>query len=481
MSVIRASVIDQRLKITEAPIVASGGLNETKVAFTFCEKWNGFTKTATFYRDESEVYSIPLDANDTCVVPWEVCNESGSFYIGVYGEKAGVRRTSTTARYKVKRGAAAGGASPSNAYHVDCYNTTREELGAKHEDINTEYILGLYDALVAMYPNKIKKNEVHNDDGSFTNYEYVISTGEYNTVGEHIPRDEDIKKPKYLIMSGVHGREQSAIISTYKFVCDVLSGHNIPSHFREGAVIHVLPVAVPYTADNNCRTNENGVNIERNFDWNWRESTTAENGNGNGSGDYAGSELETQVIAKWLNDNRDAELFIDVHNSGFINEIANILGLEDHVKRLALRGLDRVVPYWKNVLKLTEYEMSKGTGDTTGTKPVIYAYSSNYNPNGTAYCYATDKLGIPGICLELSAHVDGKNSELYPGYNYDTNRYVNSVHPHKPETHATGAEAIGNIVIEFYRSIADAKLGDIETALDSIIAIQNSMLGGEVE
>lgn len=127
MSVIRASVTDQRLKITEAPVLASGGQNETKIVFTFCEKWEGFTRVATFYRDESDPYSMPLDANDTCVVPWEVCYESGTFYIGVFGDKDGVRRTSTTARYKVKRGALTDGSSPSEPT-PDRYTQIANEL-----------------------------------------------------------------------------------------------------------------------------------------------------------------------------------------------------------------------------------------------------------------------------------------------------------------------------------------------------------------
>lgn len=121
MSIIRASVTDQRLKITEAPVIASGGQNETSIVFTFCEKWDGLVKTAIFYRDEEEVYYCVLDAENTCVVPWEVCYESGTFYIGVFGEKDTARRTSTIARYKVKRGALTEGLYPSNPT-LDVYN-----------------------------------------------------------------------------------------------------------------------------------------------------------------------------------------------------------------------------------------------------------------------------------------------------------------------------------------------------------------------
>ena len=74
------------------------------------------------------------------------------------------------------------------AVEANYYSTTREELAvtlgkesATVDDVTSSVIWGLYDALMAAYPDRVQKNEVHNDDGTFTNYEYVISTGEYNT------------------------------------------------------------------------------------------------------------------------------------------------------------------------------------------------------------------------------------------------------------------------------------------------------------
>ena len=104
MSVIRVHVEDQVLRIIEAPTIASGGQNEVKVAFTFCEKWDGFSKTATFQQGDGNVYYSVLNEDDICVIPWEVCYDAGTFYIGVFGEKDNVRRTTTVVKYKVQRG-----------------------------------------------------------------------------------------------------------------------------------------------------------------------------------------------------------------------------------------------------------------------------------------------------------------------------------------------------------------------------------------
>ena len=113
MSELKVSVVDQVLKTTEAPVIASGGINEVKVIFTFCEKWDGFIKTALFYRDTDNVYYAVLDENDTCILPWEVCVEDGTFYFSVIGEKEDTRRTSTVIRYKVGKGVIAEEMMPS--------------------------------------------------------------------------------------------------------------------------------------------------------------------------------------------------------------------------------------------------------------------------------------------------------------------------------------------------------------------------------
>lgn len=114
MSVIVVRCTDQVLKIVEAPVVASGGKNEVKVEFQFCEKWDGFTKTAVFYRNIEEPYYAILNSEDVCVVPWEVYTEAGTFYFSVFGDKGGTRRTSITVRYKVKDGGLPDGLMPSD-------------------------------------------------------------------------------------------------------------------------------------------------------------------------------------------------------------------------------------------------------------------------------------------------------------------------------------------------------------------------------
>ena len=105
MSIIKASCTDQTLRLTNTPVIASGGVNEDTIKFEFCELWNGFVKTAVFYNDRSVSYQV-LDMYDTCVVPAAALSEKGALHISVFGFNAeGVVRTSEVLRYEVVEGA----------------------------------------------------------------------------------------------------------------------------------------------------------------------------------------------------------------------------------------------------------------------------------------------------------------------------------------------------------------------------------------
>ena len=520
MSVIRASVKDQVLKITEAPVVASGGQNEVKILFTFCDKWDGFVKTATFYRDEENVYSAALDDNNVCIVPGDVYCESGTFYIGVYGWKDAVIRTSTTVRYKVKKGSVSDGFAPTSPTYnelleavndvrensvrtteqvlpeaqktqarmnigaEDYYHTEREEVEKDHKSIDPQYIYDLYDALDPNMVTWEKLGEVtYTKDGEIKTAdirEYVISTGVYRDDGQLANRYEanpDITKPVYLIMSGIHGHERKGVFSTYRFIRDLVNGHNIPNALREGAIIRVIPVANPSGFDLYTNNNANGVNINRNFDNNWKKSTSSKYN----YGDEAASEVETQIISDWLSRmSYEAKLFIDVHNSGSLNEVSAIIGDSDHdashkAKEIALRGIDRVIPFWRDVIGYPETRNIEYLDDTgefqTGDMPVIFSYpvDANEELDPTAFCYASSVLGIPSMAVELSAY-DGDNDDWQNAENG-----VDGYPMYPKETIAAGAEVIGNILAEFYEQAFYGEVSEdmkqINSKLDDILQV----------
>jgi hypothetical protein len=309
------------------------------------------------------------------------------------------------------------------------YSTTREKLGKAYTDTDkykSAYIYGLYDALMAKYPNNVQKEDY--SIGDFKQYAYVISTGDYSTDAvyvQHYGNNPPIKKPKYLILSGIHGRERRAVFSTYRFIRDLLSGHNVPQAFREGAIISVIPVGTPSSFDAFTRESASGVNINRNFD--------AEK-----------PEKETQAIMKWLNANADADLFIDCHNNGALNEKVLILGLPKNsisntARKTALRGVDNIIPYWRDVIDYPDKVKAEGLDGTVTDRDVVYSYSATPYMDGISIKYAQNVVGIPSITIELASFY-GDHTDFTADMKADS-----------PEAVAMGAEAIGNILLEFYK------------------------------
>lgn len=355
------------------------------------------------------------------------------------------------------------------------YCTTREALGIAYEDVNADYIFGLYDALMAEYPDRVQKNEVHNDDGTFTNYEYVISTGEYSTDGAYVKiygKDPYAKKPKFLVLSGIHGNERNTVYSTYRFIRDVLNGHNVPDAFREGAIISVMPIGTPSAFNAFLRQNDNAVDINRNFDSEWASGTSVDDkGNRLTHGSAAASEKETQAIAKWLNANSDAKLYIDFHNSGALNEKVLVFGLPDDsvagtARKIALRGVDHIIPYWRDVIGYPDKVEANGvTDDGTGRevkeRDTIYSYSATAALGGASFAYAQNVVGIPSFTLETA---------VYYGNHTD---WIANITADSPEAVAMGAEALGNILIEFYNNEV-TNMATVDSKLDNILDRVNS-------
>lgn len=113
MTTIKVSCIDQRLILTSGPVIASGGRNEDAVEFNFSPLWDGFDKTATFYRSREKAYHVPITDNQ-CVIPHEVLADEGQICFGVFGVKGDVTRTTEIMKYRVLEGALTTDTNPSD-------------------------------------------------------------------------------------------------------------------------------------------------------------------------------------------------------------------------------------------------------------------------------------------------------------------------------------------------------------------------------
>lgn len=115
MSTIKVTCIDQTMALTSTPVITSGGVHEDIVEFDFCPLWDGYTRTAVFWRTADDPIFRVLDEKDTCEVPAEVLIAEGAFHFGAFGVNAeGVQRTTGVLRYNVAPGVLRAGLQPAD-------------------------------------------------------------------------------------------------------------------------------------------------------------------------------------------------------------------------------------------------------------------------------------------------------------------------------------------------------------------------------
>ena len=280
----------------------------------------------------------------------------------------------------------------------------------------TAGVVALYDSLVAAHPSYVTKDVLTH--GSLSVPEYTFTTKpRYDTAGNR-SRDAAIAKPVILICAGVHGYERSSVMSLYTFCKALCDNRFLESNISERYTIKVIPVVTASGYDANVRTNANGVNINRNFaSSSWEQTPTGSDY----SGPSAGSEDETQVVQDWIDANTSASLYVDWHNSSYMNEVSCSLMVSTGsaaipTKIAFLTSIDKVIPYWRD---------TRGIDDTH-----IYAYTGRSTATGSSVSYATDK-GLRAMTLETSWNVASSGQ-------------------HSAFTIGVGAEVIGNMLLGMY-------------------------------
>ncbi|MBP9989438.1 MAG: hypothetical protein KBT46_08065 [Ruminococcus sp.] len=134
---VQITVLDQKLLLLKPPQIASGGQNEDTVKFTFSEHWDGMAKTAIFYRDVNEVYSVSL-TNDECLIPAFVLTTEGTLFISVYGKNGNEVRTSDVLELHIKQGAITDAPDPLEGYKNQVENELTTQLATALSEITEQ-------------------------------------------------------------------------------------------------------------------------------------------------------------------------------------------------------------------------------------------------------------------------------------------------------------------------------------------------------
>lgn len=290
----------------------------------------------------------------------------------------------------------------------------KEKTFAKTFTTSTQ-VINAFDTLMSNHTDYITRNDLGVDSVGNHIYEYVFGTGRINDYKEHNrPIDSAENKPSILLLTGIHGYERSCVMGTYLFA-KALCEEKIFSKIKNKYIIKIIPLSVPSAYDLNDYLNSNGVNIDCNFDFNWSKGA-----GWNPNGEAPADQLETQILQEWMNNNTDALVMINYHNSGYTEEISYMSGNSSHLTTETFKN-----KYFDAMYRIEDYLKQTYPKDNA-----IYGYTGYYDlPTG--YNYA-NKVGLIGLLLEASWNVTNG------GTNNDST------------SNRANAEILGNLILEYF-------------------------------
>lgn len=274
-----------------------------------------------------------------------------------------------------------------------CENSTNDYSCPIGQNVATcslnysEFLSQYFDVYMTEYNDryKVTKKSIGRDSSDrYDIYEYTFTPKRYSRT--------------VLISGGMNACELSAEFGIAYFIKNVMEQTNESFKWLYSNVrFKVIPVICPWSFDQSPMkyTNYNGVNLNKNFDYEHSWDNYSAGGAGT-KGEYPSSEAETKVLIQWLNNNANkCDFWIDCHTDtqGIAeNETANL-----H----AVIGSDAITTQHIAIAQdtITNAYIDAGFFEKGAEK----TGSSAWTERGTNYpktLYGKYVCGIPSIMIE---------------------------------------------------------------------------------
>lgn len=196
MSEIILKCINHVMTTVNTPDITAGAVEYDTVRFEFCPNWNGYTKTAVFYRSEDEVYYQMLDSENRCTIPKEVLQSKGKIRIGVFGVMSNKTLTSSVVTYNVLEGAITENLTSSDptpdiyAQLVSKYNDLVVEIDVERKRIDEIVSGGTADANAELIDIRVDvKGQTHNSAGSAVRNQVNTLSSDIEEINNVLPKE----------------------------------------------------------------------------------------------------------------------------------------------------------------------------------------------------------------------------------------------------------------------------------------------------
>ncbi|HGO9410845.1 TPA: M14 family metallopeptidase [Bacillus cereus] len=276
---------------------------------------------------------------------------------------------------------------------VEVINGTVEG-GFDERTVMVNDVYALWDTLMSENPNYIKKELIGYDHaGTLPIYKYEFTPTKPNNE-INFPYKEF---PKMIIGGGIHGNGQqdagdryTQVFSLYFFFRDICRNwktNEILEYLRWNVRFVIVPIQNPWGFNNRSRRNQNQVDLNRNYDYNWKPGTIGENA-------YPGpspfSESESRAMRDLVLQHSDAISLVDFHTRGG-NPTDDKLIMYDMSK-----GNELFYPARTHVTKMTHRWKEYGFTDVD-----FYGYIIDViSPISKLHDWSTNVAGVPGLVVE---------------------------------------------------------------------------------
>ena len=257
---------------------------------------------------------------------------------------------------------------------------------------NTKYatFIAAWKSLVANHSTYVTETELGKASDGQSIYLYDFKPARITNQRKPIP--------KVIIVAGQHGWEKANVYGLYYFVGNLLNRwtqHPVLEYLRNHVELMIVPVVNTYGFDNLTYTNANGVNINRNYSYNWvlLEDTT--------SNQYGGAEPfdqpESQIIRDLILANKQAALVIDCHSCHHYNP--------ETIEELTYLGVvSNTDIYYNRMLDVASHHLARMSAhfnlDYEMNQPdVIMGFLTKSTGNGIMRTWVTDN-NIVGVLVE---------------------------------------------------------------------------------
>lgn len=259
------------------------------------------------------------------------------------------------------------------------------EVGNPFDRTNDDYnlVYSLFDNLMTDNPNYITREEIGRSTNNVPIYCYHFTPEIAPVIAGSLLKPY----PKILMDSSIHGGENLGTDTLYflfKRICEDWQTDKGLEYLRHYVNFSIVPLPNPEDYTNKQYIGIDGVNLNRDFDYNWKQQE--------GAGTTAFSRVESQVMRDFFIANDDALLFVNIHVRGSKVENDNQtmwMGSSDIRETPILANtIEKMTRKWKQ-----KYPALQNVDGQLG-------YITIKDASGTIKSYAHRIVGIPSILWE---------------------------------------------------------------------------------